>query len=180
MVLLGKNARVEFRPLTDDDLPMLHRWLNDPAVVRWWEDTDVSWLGVVRECGSTNTDPVEHWVAVHDGVDIGWIQTYAAADFDDEDETRHWFRLGVRRTAAGIDYLIGPSTGRHRGLGTLMIDTFVTDIVFGRHPEWTEVCASPMTANVASWRALEKAGFTTRGTFFDEHGPARLMVRQRP
>jgi hypothetical protein len=42
---------VTFRRLVDDDLPLLHRWLNEPGVVRWWEDDDVSWDGVVRDYG---------------------------------------------------------------------------------------------------------------------------------
>ncbi len=65
---------VVFRRLTDHDLPMLHRWLNEPGVVRWWEGEDVSWDAVVRDYGSANEEPTEHWIAVVDGRDVGWIQ----------------------------------------------------------------------------------------------------------
>jgi hypothetical protein len=37
---------IGFRPVVAGDLPRLHRWLNDPEVVRWWEGDDVSWTGV--------------------------------------------------------------------------------------------------------------------------------------
>jgi aminoglycoside 6'-N-acetyltransferase len=171
---------VELRRMTDADLPVLHRWLNDPGVVRWWEGEDVSWPAVVRDYGSTNRDAVEHHIAVEDGIAVGWIQCYAVADHEGEPEVRHWSRLGVRRTAAGIDYLIGEPSARHRGLGSRMIAAFVEDVVFGGHPGWTEVCASPYAANTASCRALAKAGFAVRGTFVDEAGGrCQLMVRER-
>jgi len=48
-----------FRRLADDDLPVLHRWLNEPGLVRWWEGDDVSWQAVVRDYGSANPDPTE-------------------------------------------------------------------------------------------------------------------------
>lgn len=168
-----------FRRLTDADLPLLHAWLNEPGVVRWWEGDDVSWDAVVRDYGSANADPVEHWLAVRDGEPVGWIQCYAAADFADEDETRQWFAVGVERTAAGIDYVVGDAAARGRGLGSAMIRQFVHEVVFGHHPGWTQICASPRQANQASWRALANAGFRCVGTFVDELGPCRVMVLDR-
>lgn len=168
---------VAFRRLVDEDLPMLHRWLNDPVVVRWWEGDDVSWAGVVRDYGSANPDPVEHWIASLDGRDIGWIQCYAAAD--EPEETGPWLALGVDPAAAGIDYLIGAPADRGRGLGSAMILAFVLEVVFELHPAWQQACAAPLADNVASWRALEKAGFEFVGIVEDDNGPCRLMVADR-
>lgn len=167
---------MRFRRLTDDDLPLLHRWLNEPGVVQWWEGDDVSVEGVWRDYSSASTDPTEFWIASMDDRDVGWIQCYAAADYADEDEVQHWWALGVDRTAGGIDYLIGEPADRGRGLGAAMIRAFVDDVVRPQHPEWTQICASPVEANVASWRALEKAGFTAAGSFEDRFGACRLMV----
>lgn len=171
---------VRFRRLVDDDLPLLHRWLNEPGVVRWWEGDDVSWAGVVRDYGSGNPDPVEHWLALVDGTPVGWLQCYASSAFEDEDEVRHWRSLGVESTAAGIDYLVGRPRRRGQGLGAAMIGAFTERVVFARHPEWTSVCASPRTANAASVGALARAGFSRVGTFVDEHGEATLMQRRCP
>lgn len=175
----GVAVDLAFRRLTDDDLPLLHRWLNEPGVVRWWEGDDVSWEAVQRDYGSASTDPAEYWLALRDGEPVGWIQCYLAADYAGEDEPEAWWRLGVERTAAGIDYLIGDPTDRGSGLGSAMIRAFVDDVVLPLHPTWSSVCASPVAANVASWRALEKAGFVHRGDFDSQHGPCRLMVRRR-
>jgi aminoglycoside 6'-N-acetyltransferase len=169
---------VTFRRLVDDDLPMLYGWLNEPGVVRWWEGDDVSWQAVERDYGSTSVDPVEHWVALIGGRDIGWIQCYAASD--DPDEAGQWWALGVDRMAAGIDYLVGDPADRGRGVGSAMISAFVGCVVFGLHPEWSQACAAPCADNIASWRALERAGFRFAGIVEDEDGPCRLMVADRP
>ena len=172
-----------FRRLTDDDLPLMHRWLNDPGVVRWWEGDDVSWEGVVRDYGSASTDPVEYWLALADGAPVGWIQCYAVADNLDDDEVKHWLDLGIKESAAGIDYLIGEPGSRGKGLGASMIQSFVHGVVFANHPAWTQACASPYAANVASCRALQKAGFTFVGAFEDPgdaDGPAHLYSIERP
>lgn len=170
---------VRFRPLTDADLPLLHRWLNEPGVVRWWEGEDVRWEAVMRDYGSGRADArTEHWIACLDGIDVGWIQCYAVVDSPEEADA--WWRLGVDRTAAGIDYLLADPQARGRGLGAAMIRAFVRDVVFGRHEDWTQVCASPYEANVASWRALEKAGFRFVGVVPDDDGPCRLMAFDRP
>jgi aminoglycoside 6'-N-acetyltransferase len=168
---------VAFRRLVDDDLPLLHRWLNEPGVVQWWEGDDVSWAGVVRDYGSANPDPVEHWLATAEGAPVGWIQCYATAD--EPEEAEPWWALGVDRTAAGIDYLVGDPSQRGRGLGSAMIGAFVEHVVFGRHPGWTQACAAPNEGNRASWRALERAGFRFLGLVPDKGGQGRLMVRDR-
>lgn len=172
---------VTFRRLTDDDLAVLHGWLNEPGVVRWWEGDDVSWEGVVRDYGSANQDPGEHWLALIDDEPVGWIQCYAWADYADEDEARAHFAIGVEPSAAGIDYLVGDATRRGEGLGSTMIRSFVDTVVFGQHPGWTQASAGPYVANEASWRVLRRAGFRILGDYSDDEGAAcRVMVIDRP
>lgn len=169
---------ISFRPLQDDDLPLLHRWLNHPAVVRWWEGVDVSWPGVVRRYGSGGIPGVEHWLASNDDDVLGWAQCYCAADVAEE-EAYYWHsHLDLHKTA-GIDYLVGAPTLRNRGIGSAMIHAFVRDVVFARHPQWAFAAAAPFEANKASWRALEKAGFDRLAVLDDEEGPCILMVASR-
>lgn len=171
-------SALAFRPLAEADLPRLHRWLNDPAVVRWWEGADVSWAAVVADYGPGHGRPVEHWLALEDGAPVGWLQCYTAADRLEE-ETWHWRGCVPLDTTAGIDYLVGEPAARGRGLGARMIRAFVQDVVFGRHPGWTHAAAGPFEANVASWKALAAAGFTRLATLADEEGPCVLMALAR-
>jgi aminoglycoside 6'-N-acetyltransferase len=170
---------VRFRRLQDADLPLLHAWLNEPGVVRWWEGDDVTWEGVQRDYGSASTDPTEHWIGRIAERPVGWIQCYATADYEDEEEVRQWRALGLDASVGGIDYLVGDPGERGRGLGTAMIRCFLRDVVFPGHRDWSQVAASPMAANVASWRALQKAGFELVGDFDDEKDPCRLFVARR-
>lgn len=172
---------VTFRRVGDSDLPLLHEWLNDPGVVRWWEGDDVTMAGVTDTYGSSREDQsTEHWLGQLDGQPIGWICCWPVTDGLEESEP--WFPLGVEQTAAGIDYLIGAPQARGKGLGSTMIRSFVEDVVFGQH-DWSQAAASPFTANVASCRALAKAGFRLAGevTYGDNNpdGPCSLMVKDR-
>ena len=170
---------VTFRRLAHADLRMLHGWLNQPSVVRWWEGDDVSWQAVVHDYGTPSGDSTEHWIASLGGQDVGWIQCWATAD--EPDEVKPWWARGVDRRAAGIDYLVGDPTNRGRGLGSALIRAFVADVVFGLHPHWVQAGAAPQVRNVASWRALEKAGFRFLGIYdHPKVGPCRLMVADRP
>lgn len=167
-----------FRRLTDSDLPLLHRWLNDSEVARWWEGDDVSWGAVVRDYGSGSSDSVEHWIAVIDREPIGWLQCYAIVD--DPDERALLAEVGVDDSAAGIDYLIGDRDRRGRGLGAQLISQFTSQIVFARHPDWSQAYAAPSSANAASVRALRRAGFRLAGQNATDDGPVDVLVADRP
>ncbi len=167
-----------FRPLAPDDLPLMHRWLNDPDVVRWWEGDDVSWEGVTRDYGpERDLDGVEHWIATLDDRPIGWISCRDIAEWPEESAA--WTALGAGPHTAGIDYLIGDAAERGIGLGARMIRQFVIDIGFGRHPDWQQAGADPFTANTRSWGALARTGFTRAGTYGAGADECTLMLVDR-
>ena len=170
---------MRFRPVETADLPLLHGWLNEPGVVEWWEGDDVSWEAVQRDYAPQQANSTEQWLALDgaDGAPMGWIQCFDATD---SHESPHWFTAGVDRAAAGIDYLVGDPANRGRGVGSRMIAAFCEQVVFADGRSWTAACASPYAANVASWRALEKAGFTHVGTWTDDDdADCKVMVRSR-
>lgn len=173
----ARGVDITFRSMTSDDLVTMHRWLNEPGIVRWWEGQDVSLDGVHRHYGSPATPSTEHWIAMSDGEDMGWLQCYLAAD--NPDETEDWWDFDVHETAAGIDYFVAEPALRGRGVGAAMIRSFAHDIVLGRHPAWSQVCAGPFAANTASCRALSNAGFRHLGTIDDDSGPCELYALDR-
>ena len=114
----------------------------------------------------------------------GLVQRYLVADDPDWDHA-------VRATgaasgcAAGIDYLIGEPELCGRGYGTAAISVFTT-LTFERYPQADAVVAIPQQANVASWRALERAGYRRwwagrlESADPSDAGPAYLYGMRRP
>jgi len=178
---VGTDAiRIGFRLLTDDDLPLLHRWLNDPDVVRWWEGDDVTWDGVLGRYSTAATadDSVEHHLVLVDDRPVGWIQCWFLRD---EPDMAEWVELGFDPFGtAGIDYLIGESVDRGSGLGAAMIAEFVDRVVFGAHPGIDAVGSDPDRANERSWRALAAAGFRPVADRPEGARTYRIMRRDRP
>ncbi len=169
---------VRLRPLTDDDLPMMHRWLNSDGVAQWWEGDDTSWDGVVADYGSDGRDPGEHWIGQREIGDgswqpIGWIQAWQAVDYPEATEL--WGDAATDPGLWGIDYLIGEPDLRGQGYGTAMIAAMV-DELFGRPDPPAVIGSDPALANRNSWRALERAGFRRADVIeFEPHGPYQLM-----
>lgn len=143
---------IEFRPLCEEDLPLLRVWLGRSHVRRWW------------------TEPVDDEIAqgvdgryliVADGREVGMIQTYPEEQ-------------GV----AGVDLLIGEEDLLGKGLGAEVLARFAREVVFAR-PETTAVIATVEKGNRRSWRAFEKAGFRHLRDVEEEGRPHRLMRLDR-
>ncbi len=174
---------ISFRLLENDDLELMHTWLNEPGVVEWWEGEDVSMPSITANYSPDrdDADKIEHWIAVVEDEPVGWICCWRV--LDGLSESKPWFPLGVEETAAGIDYLVGAPDRRGQGLGTAMIKAFAADVVFGKHPWFTQAVAGPYTANVPSCRALEKAGFEFLGSVNhpgEALDPCSVMMLKRP
>jgi RimJ/RimL family protein N-acetyltransferase len=163
---------IRFRPLTRDDLPLVHEWHQRPHVVRWWvvrksfKEVEEHYLPTIE-----GMEPTDHYVALLDDEPIGMIQTYQAWDYPD------WAALvGVGGGVAGVDLFIGDEAATGRGIGTEMLRRFVDEIVFA-DPATTACVADPDVRNLASMRAFEKAGFRVVREFIDpEDGQMHALV----
>jgi aminoglycoside 6'-N-acetyltransferase len=175
---------IAFRPCTRSDLPMVAGWQAEPHVARWWHrDADLAAVEARYQPCLDGSDPTELFILEAAGRPAGFFQHYLVADYP------HW-AAALRRTgqdvdsAAGIDYLIGEAALTGRGLGTVAIATF-TRLVFTRYQALRLVAVAVSQDNTASWRALEKAGYSrcwagelTSGDPSDE-GPMYLYRCER-
>lgn len=140
-----------FRSLERSDFPLLARWLAEPLVARWWNHETTS-EALERDFGPSvdGSDPTRMFVASAGGREFGFIQRYALAD-----EPRYVAELSrlceVPAAAISVDYLIGEPDMRGRGLGAAMI----AELTRG-----ADVIVPVAAGNVASWRTLERAGFS--------------------
>jgi aminoglycoside 6'-N-acetyltransferase len=171
----GREARIEFRPLREEDLELLHRWLRREHVARWWrssrtyEETVAHYLPALR-----GDEPADHYVIVVDGRDAGMIETYLVADFPEWDAI-----VEQGEGVAGVDLLIGEPELVGRGLGPELLRSFAREVVFARS-ETRAIVATVEEGNRRSWRAFEKAGFGYVRNVEEDGRPHRLMRLERP
>lgn len=154
------HSRITFRRLGRDDFELLATWLARPHVARWWNH-EFTPDAVERDFGPTadGYEPAEDHLALHDGRPIGVVQFCVLADWPEyvDELTPH---VALPDGAVSIDYLIGEPELIGRGIGTAMIGAFVEQL-WNASPEAAAVVVPVSSANVASWRALQKAGFRT-------------------
>lgn len=150
---------LSWRVLQRADLPLLARWLAEPLVARWWAH-DPSAEALERDFGPSidGTDVTELLVAQLDGRPVGLVQRYPIAAYPDYVEELAPV-LPVPPGALSLDYLIGEPEARGRGVGARMIAAAVTG-GWARYPDARDVVVPVHAANQASWRALERAGFS--------------------
>ena len=153
----ARGSVLRWRPLAADDLPLLCRWLADPVVARWWAH-DSTPEGVERDFGASvrGEEAGEDLVVSLDERPVGLVQRAVIADYP-EDLAEFAALVEVPEGAVELDYLVGEPALRGRGLGSRIIAALVED-TWTAHPAAPAVLVAVAATNVASWRALEKAG----------------------
>ncbi|GAB7047798.1 hypothetical protein JCM9534A_29240 [Catenuloplanes indicus JCM 9534] len=150
---------VTLRPLATDDLDTVVAWFAEPHVARWWE-APTEPAAVRRRYADriAGREPTEAFIIETAGRPAGLIQRYLIAEHPDwADALLATGAFAV--PAAGLDYLIGDPALTGRGLASTAIRQLALRTL-DQDPHLEAIVAAPFTANVASWRTLERAGFT--------------------
>lgn len=155
------------------DLPLLSRWMNDPAVAVYWElpGPPAVTAGHLRAqlAGDGRSVPC---VGVLDGTPMSYWEVYRA---DLDPLARHY---PARPHDTGLHVLIGAGGDRGRGLGSLLLRA-VADLALARRPASPRVVAEPDLRNVPSVAAFLNAGFHFSAEVDLPAKRAALMVRDR-
>ncbi|GAA4095248.1 GNAT family N-acetyltransferase [Nonomuraea soli] len=153
---------ITWRRLAHDDLPLLKSWLEQPHVARWWNH-ETSMEAVLRDFGPSvrGEEPGEDLLVFLDHDPLGLVQRSRLADYPEELEPLKEI-VDVPEGAVQIDYLIGDPARVGHGLGTSMIGA-ILERTWNELPDATCVVVPVSAANIASWRALEKAGMRRVG-----------------
>jgi aminoglycoside 6'-N-acetyltransferase len=153
---------VELRALRRTDFPLLARWLAEPLVARWWAHESTP-EAVERDFGPSvdGADATAVYVgwAPFGGTParpFGLVQVYPIGAYPEYLEELTPV-CPVPPGALSIDYLVGEPDARGRGLGAGLIAAAVAR-GFADHPGASDVLVPVAAGNVASWRALERAG----------------------
>lgn len=168
---------ITFRPLSVDDLPMMHRWLNRGPALTWYGHKPTTLDEVRSEYAPMleGREPVLPFIVASDGRPIGYIQTYRTDDWPD-----YWGKADMPPGTAGIDLFIGEESHLYRGLGVRIVRQFLAEVVFAE-PTAARCVIDPDPANHSAIRAYEKAGFTYVRTLLppEHEDPAYLMILDR-
>jgi len=163
--------------MTEQDLPLLHEWLQRPHIVEWWggEAERPKDLAETRACYLPRVladQGVTPYIAMLGDEPVGYAQSYVALGSGDgwwEDETDP----GVR----GIDQSLAAPELLGRGIGTRLVTALVERLF--ADPEVSRIQTDPAPANLRAIRCYEKAGFRRLRTIVTPDGPAEYMVRDR-
>jgi RimJ/RimL family protein N-acetyltransferase len=168
-------VRLDFRPMTHDDLPSVVEWQRAPHAVEWFygQRFDLAAAEVKYGPRIEGTAPTRMWVVRIDGRQAGYVQDYRVRDHDE-------YAVKTQDPdAVAFDYLIGDPELVNRGIGTRMIWTYVRDVLRRDYPDAPRFLASPDHRNGPSLRVLEKCGFS-QGLWIDEpespDGPASTEI----
>ncbi len=163
----------KFKPLTVDDLLLLHEWLNRPHVRKWWnEPSTITELRHDYLPPLFNETSTRAYVAVLEHVPIGFIQSYVVKGSGDG-----WWEDETDPGAHGIDQFLANANQLGQGLGRTMVRTFVDDLF--RDPRVTTVQTDPSPENERAIRCYRGAGFVPIRTVDTPDGPALLMRTTR-
>lgn len=160
------------RPDPDHDLDLVHAWMNDPEVARFWKmawprDRIASYL--CRQDRSTHSTP---YLGELGGVPISYWELYRA----DLDPLAQYY--DVREHDAGVHGLLGPAEYRGRRLGVSLLGA-ISNWLLDADRRASRVVLEPDVQNTRVIRLAELAGFR-RVTDVDlPTKRAALMVRDR-
>ncbi|MEV6540751.1 GNAT family N-acetyltransferase [Streptomyces sp. NPDC051665] len=155
------------------DLPLINRWMNDPAVAEFWELAGPQTLTEDHLCAQLTGDGRSvPCLGVLDGIPMSYWEIYRA---DLDVLARHY---PARPHDTGIHLLIGTVTDRGRGLGVTLLRA-VADLVLDKRSACARIVAEPDIHNTPSVAAFLGAGFRFSAEVDLPAKRAALMVRDR-
>ncbi|MFG3490940.1 GNAT family N-acetyltransferase [Streptomyces sp. NPDC047972] len=155
------------------DLPLITRWMNDPAVSAFWElagpeSVTAEHIRAQLE-GDGRSVPC---LGVLDATPMSYFEIYRA---DLDPLARHY---PARPHDTGIHLLVGGVGDRGRGVGSTLLRA-VADLVLDHRPRCTRVVAEPDIRNTPSVSAFLTGGFRFAAEVDLPDKRAALMIRDR-
>ncbi|MFF4490206.1 GNAT family N-acetyltransferase [Streptomyces sp. NPDC001544] len=164
----------QLRPVRiERDLPLISRWMNDPAVSAFWglagSPTRTEDHLRAQLDGDGRSVPC---LGVLDGTPMSYWEVYRA---DLDPLARHY---PARPHDTGLHLLVGAVADRGRGRGSALLRA-VADLVLDHRPACARVVAEPDLRNTPSVAAFLGAGFRFGAEVDLPAKRAALMIRDR-
>ena len=159
----------DFRRALSDDLSLLHKWLDTPAVREWWVDADGEPADPIDEEDLSEPD-VAMWIVSYQSTPFAFIQ-----DYDPHAWQGHHFGY-LPPQSRGIDQFIGVPELLGCGHGSAIIRAHADRLIAGGAPV---IGTDPHPSNLRAIRAYHKAGFRSVEERVTDWGRCLLMERHK-
>jgi len=153
--------QITFKKLTQEDLPLLLKWLSAAHVKTWWDAESVWSPETVKQKYSTYIDgykeekyikkPINAYFIVADEIPCGYLQCYNAYDF-----MRIAQLADLRASLGAFDMFIREPQFLNKEIGSTALKIFF-DEFFSHSYEY--IFADSHSKNTGAIRCYEKAGF---------------------
>ena len=166
-----------FKPLNENDLPLLYRWFQEPIVNQWyarrkhWSLDEITEKYQPRISGKQN---IPSFIVYRDEVPVGFIQHYRfESGFPEGIKGLHnlLFKQYYQNDLVGIDLFIADPNMRGKGFGVQLIQQFTEAFL----REFSAIVVDPEINNINALRCYEKAGF--KQTAFSEDKNHMIMIK---
>lgn len=155
MKTVFREEKFVLRPAKKEDIPLFHKWINDPEVMSFWYGRDktktLAWakkhfLPIIKGKSSSQC-----WTIEVGGKPIGFMYNTPSQDEDTSEFTGR----------VELDILIGDKGEQGKGCGTNALRTMVTYAFNEQKAE--RVFVSPRVSNERAIHVYEKVGFKKEG-----------------
>lgn len=149
------NGDIRIRSMTEEDLPLMLKWLTDVRVLEFYAGRDTHYsFETLREHYSEAWDTVYYRVIFeYKGTAVGYGQIYRL--YDELYEEYCYPQTG--ETVFAADQFIGEPEYWNMGIGTKYIKTVLDYLKTRENAD--AVILDPQKSNTRAIRAYEKAGF---------------------
>lgn len=164
---------ITFERLKEEELHLLHRWLNTDFVIEWYEKDGMTLEQVYSDFipKITGEEPIHPFIIKCNDKRVGYIQTYLIDDFPD-----YCIYVDAKEKSFAMDLFIGEEEYIHKGLGSKILKEFLSNHAFDLND--SECCIiGPEPSNIVAIKAYEKAGFKYYKTINTSDGTEEYLMK---
>lgn len=153
---------INFKLLTENDLPLLHAWFQKPHIQQWYARGESYTLDMIKEKylpRILHPESIPNFIVYADDTPIGYIQLYSVKDSlpDGVTDYNHpLFDNFKPNEIAGIDMFIADENYLKKGYATLTLTHFIKEHIQNK---FTLLVTDPLKSNKNAIQFFEKNGF---------------------
>lgn len=153
---------IDFKLLTENDLPLLYNWFQKPHIRKWYARGESYTLDMIKEKYRPkilNSESIPNFIVYADNIPIGYIQLYCVSNSlpDGVTDYNHLlFNNFKPNEIAGIDLFIADENYLKKGYATLALTNFIKAYVQNK---FTLLVTDPLKSNKNAIQFFERNGF---------------------